>query len=530
VSSKASAVANFRSQFQASEISVIDCPHHGKKDAADKMIIADMLVFALDNPAPTTILLISGDGDFAYTLSKLQARGYTVPLIAPLNSHSELKARATKVYKWCEIHAAVAEKVPLNPYLGLVQASQASLPWTLETWPSAWAGEETVTNASDLEGGQLAYAPWPTFSGHDATSLQVPLELPIAESFLTEVVETVEIGAMNVTESTEVKPDISHVGIIQAVKKGKKKRKIRTAEGILLKKATKAEKKGAALAVLESEATGLTEGAAQFAVCANDLHTSVVPILQNPPPAIEPALLLTAADMAQSCSCRNGNCFQLELEATGSIRKQCHSSSIFIIEPPSRRSSSSSPDLAKSNPPGSAPPSSAPDDSGRMSLPATTSSTVRSAGTTMGVLQASDTVPKPMDSLASEDSSVAPTSDTSPSQITGAPSMPHSPSTTHSVASPLRWNLPGNRQMVPPHFDILLDTLEMFWKTGCIPPSPALIASVLGHVNKCMKETGKGFYAQAGVNKFTKYLAKAEIAGVIALDAGTVRLLATRGS
>ncbi|KAI5082577.1 hypothetical protein GOP47_0002320 [Adiantum capillus-veneris] len=71
-----------RQGCQMTGVNLIDVPH-GKKDAADKAILADMFLFALDNPAPGTILSISGDVDFAPALHKLGQRGYSVVLAIP---------------------------------------------------------------------------------------------------------------------------------------------------------------------------------------------------------------------------------------------------------------------------------------------------------------------------------------------------------------------------------------------------------------------------------------------------------------
>ncbi|CAI9786305.1 unnamed protein product [Fraxinus pennsylvanica] len=45
---------------------------NGRKDAADKAILVDMFLFALDYRRPATILLISGDIDFAHALHTLR--------------------------------------------------------------------------------------------------------------------------------------------------------------------------------------------------------------------------------------------------------------------------------------------------------------------------------------------------------------------------------------------------------------------------------------------------------------------------
>ncbi|KJA27414.1 hypothetical protein HYPSUDRAFT_198186 [Hypholoma sublateritium FD-334 SS-4] len=89
-----------RSEFQASGVSLIDCPHNGRKEVADKMIIVDMLAYAIDNPAPSTIILITGDRDFAYAMSILRLRQYQVILATLPNAHSSLIAQASKCIDW----------------------------------------------------------------------------------------------------------------------------------------------------------------------------------------------------------------------------------------------------------------------------------------------------------------------------------------------------------------------------------------------------------------------------------------------
>lgn len=71
-----------RAGCQRTGVKLIDVPN-GRKDAADKAILVDMFLFALDNPPPSSILLISGDVDFAPALHILGQRGYTVVLVIP---------------------------------------------------------------------------------------------------------------------------------------------------------------------------------------------------------------------------------------------------------------------------------------------------------------------------------------------------------------------------------------------------------------------------------------------------------------
>jgi hypothetical protein len=90
-----------RSELQSSGVSLTDCPHNGRKDAADKMIMVDMLAFAIDNPPPATIVLISGDRDFVYALSTLRNRRYTIVLIVPnKGAPIILRSQANAILEW----------------------------------------------------------------------------------------------------------------------------------------------------------------------------------------------------------------------------------------------------------------------------------------------------------------------------------------------------------------------------------------------------------------------------------------------
>lgn len=92
----------FRSDLQSSGVSIIDCPHNGRKEVVDKMILVDMIAFAVDNPSPATIILIAGDRDYAYAISTLRLRQYTVVLIVPPapNIPQSLESQASVVVDW----------------------------------------------------------------------------------------------------------------------------------------------------------------------------------------------------------------------------------------------------------------------------------------------------------------------------------------------------------------------------------------------------------------------------------------------
>jgi hypothetical protein len=77
-----------------------DCPHTGK-NSVDLMMIVDIMAFVKDNPAPATIILISGDRDFAYLLSTIRWRQYHVVLVSnTFMTHESLSSQANVAFDW----------------------------------------------------------------------------------------------------------------------------------------------------------------------------------------------------------------------------------------------------------------------------------------------------------------------------------------------------------------------------------------------------------------------------------------------
>ncbi|KAF8117467.1 hypothetical protein N665_0010s0043 [Sinapis alba] len=71
-----------REGCQRTGVKLVDVPN-GRKDAADKAILLDMFLFVLDHPPPSTIVIITGDVDFAPALHVLGQRGHIVVVIIP---------------------------------------------------------------------------------------------------------------------------------------------------------------------------------------------------------------------------------------------------------------------------------------------------------------------------------------------------------------------------------------------------------------------------------------------------------------
>ncbi|KAJ7109170.1 NYN domain-containing protein [Mycena epipterygia] len=93
---------SLRSELQSSGVSLTDCPHNGRKNVADQMMMVDMLAYAMDHPAPATLILISGDRDFAYAVSVLRLRRYDIVVISlPVpGAHISLKSQASVCLDW----------------------------------------------------------------------------------------------------------------------------------------------------------------------------------------------------------------------------------------------------------------------------------------------------------------------------------------------------------------------------------------------------------------------------------------------
>ena len=81
------------------------------------MILCDLLAFALDNPSPAVVMLISGDRDFNYAISLLRHRRYTVILvIPPQGAHMTLKSQANVVLDWRSDVFAIESKEDIESY------------------------------------------------------------------------------------------------------------------------------------------------------------------------------------------------------------------------------------------------------------------------------------------------------------------------------------------------------------------------------------------------------------------------------
>ena len=94
-----------RRQLQATGWRCIDVPS-GRKDAADRALQLDLLMYAREVPPPACVLLISGDRDFAPSMHRLSQLNYTTLLAAPVATASvakELTSSASRVFDWASL-------------------------------------------------------------------------------------------------------------------------------------------------------------------------------------------------------------------------------------------------------------------------------------------------------------------------------------------------------------------------------------------------------------------------------------------
>ena len=90
-----------RSELQLSGCHLVDCPHAGRKEVADKMIIVDAMEFAFSNASGATLCFITSDLDYAYLLAKLQQRPqWTTIVISKGTMQSLLQVNCDMKMRW----------------------------------------------------------------------------------------------------------------------------------------------------------------------------------------------------------------------------------------------------------------------------------------------------------------------------------------------------------------------------------------------------------------------------------------------
>lgn len=90
-----------RVMFRDCGVEMVDAPHNGRKEVADKHIIVDAMWFATHTENPITCI-ISGDNDFSPLLAKLKMSGMRTLLISTSRRLRSLREQATWALSWPE--------------------------------------------------------------------------------------------------------------------------------------------------------------------------------------------------------------------------------------------------------------------------------------------------------------------------------------------------------------------------------------------------------------------------------------------
>jgi len=163
------------------------------------------MAFIKDNPPPATIILISGDRDFAYLLSTIRWRKYNVVLISnSFMTHESLTAQASVTYDWqCDIlKVRPLSKPPLPRPRRETLSSVASLttPQELDNSHESGAHAVGLPNEHIPPAAQpLTLSPRPasiaTISTTRPTHIIIPPDVPPAEPEVTPIPPMAETPA-----------------------------------------------------------------------------------------------------------------------------------------------------------------------------------------------------------------------------------------------------------------------------------------------------------------------------------------------
>nr|KYP71737.1 hypothetical protein KK1_011007 [Cajanus cajan] len=108
--------------------------NHVPSTSADKRILVDMLLWAVDNPAPANYLLISGDREFSNALHQLSMRRYNILLAQP--PHLPRLAAARLLWHWATLSAGGSPFCPLDSKPKYVRKSSTALPLQMPNPPA----------------------------------------------------------------------------------------------------------------------------------------------------------------------------------------------------------------------------------------------------------------------------------------------------------------------------------------------------------------------------------------------------------
>ena len=134
-----------RAELSTSGCHVIDTPHDGSKEVADKMLLCDAAMWAADHPPPAKLVFLTSDRTMSYLMSVLRSRGYSIILIYSDSASQRLQNAASVRLHW---QRDVLKAMPLPPLPPSAAGSALSpAPPSVESQSSSSSARQTLASS-----------------------------------------------------------------------------------------------------------------------------------------------------------------------------------------------------------------------------------------------------------------------------------------------------------------------------------------------------------------------------------------------
>ena len=114
-------------------VTLLQYPQGTRASNFERLLIADLFTFALDNPAPSTIVLITNAGLSSYPISVLRNRHFKIIFVSqyPL-AFQGLAAQASEVVEWRHfLYRPQESRIPVSRSPSPTQDSASGSPWII---------------------------------------------------------------------------------------------------------------------------------------------------------------------------------------------------------------------------------------------------------------------------------------------------------------------------------------------------------------------------------------------------------------
>lgn len=129
---------SLREQLQLYGVGLSYYSPSARSTMGERLLLVDMMLFALDNPAPsTTLILITAEELSPYAISALRLRHYKIVLITPQNNGNPLRpamaAQANEVIDWAAVMSKGRRSPTESAGIGGASARSLSSPGSVST-------------------------------------------------------------------------------------------------------------------------------------------------------------------------------------------------------------------------------------------------------------------------------------------------------------------------------------------------------------------------------------------------------------